>query len=233
MLVNNEIGTIEPIEKIGKLCREKNILFHTDAVQALTKLDVDVNKLNIDLMSFCAHKIHGPKGSGALFVKNGVDIESQITGGNQEFGLRAGTENVAGIVGLAVAVQNTNENNNKNMKVLRDKLKKGLLEIKDAKLNGPAERICHNVNVCFTGISGRELSKHLDKKNIQVSVGSACSSTKLMPSHVLKAIGRSDEEAKASLRLTVSKFTTEQEIDYAIKTIKELVENLKKLEGSS
>ena len=227
MHANNEIGTIQDIEAIGKICKKHNILFHTDAVQSYTKIPIDVKKTNIDLISLSSHKIHGPKGVGALFIKKGTKIGSLMHGGGHEFGLRSGTENIPGIVGFAEATKTAKSG---NMEKLRDKLIQGLLKIPETRLNGhKTKRLCNNVNVTFRYIEGEALILHLDSKGIAASTGSACSTKKLEPSHVLLAIGLKPVEAHGSLRLTLSRYTTEKEINYALKIIPEVVENLRKI----
>jgi len=230
MHANNEIGTIQPIEEIGKLCREKGIYFHTDAVQSFTKAGIDVKKQNIDLASFSGHKVHGPKGIGILYVRKGVKIKKQSIGGHHESDLRAGTENVPGAAGFAKAVENVNDKDIEKMKELRGKLIDSLLEIPDTRLNGSKEkRLCNNVNISFNFIEGESLLMKLDDKGIAVSTGSACSSQSLDPSHVLLAIGLKHEIAHGSIRFTLSKYTTQEEIDYVIKEVKKAVEELREL----
>ena len=231
MHANNEIGVIEPIEEIGKIAKEKGIYFHSDAVQSFTKVPIDVKKLNIDLMSFSAHKIHGPKGIGALFIKNGTKIERLIDGGGHEFKKRAGTENVAGAVGFAKAVEIAKDEDIDYMTKLRDKLIKGLLEIPNTQLNGPEgnKRLCNNVNVVFNFIEGESMLLHLDMKGIAVSTGSACSSQSLEPSHVLTAIGLKKAIAHGSLRFSLSKYNNEKEIDYVLKVVPKIVSDLRKI----
>jgi len=234
MHANNEIGTIEPIEEIGKICKSKGVLFHTDAVQSFTKVPIDVNKMNIDLLSISAHKIYGPKGVGALYIREGVKIKKMIDGGHHEFDMRAGTENIPGIVGFAKAVELTNENQIKYMTNLRNKLIKGLLKIPDTILNGPdrknlSRRLCNNVNISFKFVEGESILLRLDDKGIAVSTGSACSSRSLKPSHVLLAIGLPPQIAHSSIRFTLGRENTIQEINYTIKTTKEVVEELRKL----
>ncbi|MBW3000233.1 cysteine desulfurase NifS [Candidatus Woesearchaeota archaeon] len=226
---NNEIGTINDITAIGQICKEKGILFHSDAVQSFTKTPIDVKKMNIDLLSMSAHKIHGPKGVGALFVRKGVKVKKQLDGGAHEFRLRAGTENVAGIVGFVKAVELiTNEDIEKITK-LRDKLMKEIEEkIPEVILNGPRDkRICNNAGFSFKHIEGESLLMHLDAKGICVSTGSACSSASLKPSHVLMAIGLEPEIAHGSIRFRLSKYNTEEEIDYVIENLIEIVKNLR------
>jgi cysteine desulfurase len=227
MHANNEIGTIEPIEEITKICREKDVLIHTDAVQSFTKVKLDARK--IDMASFSAHKIHGPKGVGAIYIKKGVDVKKQMCGGKQERKMRAGTENIAGIVGFAEAVKLSKERYNKQTAKLRDRLIEGVLNLDDVRLNGPRERLCNNANFSFKYIEGEALGLLLDAKGIASSTGSACSTKDLKPSHVLKAIGLTDEEAHGSIRLTLSRFTTKEEIDYTLDAIEASVKRLRKI----
>ena len=234
MTANNEIGTLQPIREIGALCREKGVLFHTDAVQAVGHIPVDVVKDNIDMLSASAHKFHGPKGTGFLYAKKGVALSNLIEGGAQERGRRAGTENVAGIVAMSAALSESVENMGetaKRLSVLRDKLIKGLSEIPHSALNGDARmRLPSNVSFCFEGIEGESLLLLLDDMGIAASSGSACTSGSLDPSHVLLAIGRVHDVAHGSLRLTIGDDATEEEIDYIIAAVKEVV---KKLRGFS
>ena len=234
MHANNEIGTIQPIAEIGKIAREKGIYFHTDAVQSVGKIPVDVNELNVDMLSLSAHKLYGPKGIGALYIKKGVRLEPILHGGGHERGLRPGTENVPGIVGLGKACEISQENLEEEMQELtrlRDKLIKAVLEEnEEAYLNGhPTQRLPGNVNFRFTGIEGESLILHLDSKGIAASTGSACSSTKLEPSQVLMAIGLKEVEAHGSLRISLGRDNTEEQIDYVIKSIKEVVDILRKM----
>ncbi|MBW3001741.1 cysteine desulfurase NifS [Candidatus Woesearchaeota archaeon] len=230
MHANNEIGTIQDVEKIGKICGEKEIVFHTDAVQSLGKVPIDVKDFPVDLISFSSHKIHGPKGIGVLFVKNKKQLQPLLHGGAQEFSLRPGTENVSGAVGFAKAVDMLSETDVKRMTELRDYLIEKLLEIPEACLNGSREnRLCNNVNVSFSHIEGESILLGLDDKGVAVSTGSACTSKKLEPSHVLLALGIKPEEAHGSVRLSLSKYTTKEEIDYTINSIKEVVESLRKI----
>jgi len=233
MHVNNEIGTIQPIEKIAALCRKHNVFFHTDAVQSFGKLEIDVKKQGIDMLSASAHKINGPKGIGFLYVRNGIKIKPIINGGGHEKGRRSGTENIAGIVGMAKAVELANAiKNQKKISKIRDALLNKILRIKGARLNGSREkRIYNNINVSFDGVEGESLVMLLDKAGIAASTGSACSSNKLEPSPVLKAIGLSDMGAHGSLRITLGHENTEKEIDYAAKKINESVEKLRRLSG--
>ncbi len=234
MHANNEIGTIQPISEIGKIAREKKIYFHTDAVQSVGKIPVNVEELNVDMLSLSAHKVYGPKGIGALYVKKGVRLEPIIHGGGHEKGLRPGTENVSGIVGLGKACELAQKNlidNSKYITNLRDKLIDGVLNsIEQSYLNGDrTKRLPNNVNFRFTGIEGESLVLHLDSKGIAASTGSACSSKKLEASHVLTAIGLEQVDAHGSLRLTLGKENTEDDVNHAIESIKEVVETLRKL----
>jgi cysteine desulfurase len=234
MFANNEIGAIQPIKEIGALCREKGILFHTDAVQAVGHIPIDVKDMNIDLLSLAAHKFYGPKGVGALYIRKGVKIENLIHGGGQEQGRRAGTENIAGIVGLGKALELAVEEmgeENKRLTVLRDKLIQGLSRIPYTKLNGPAgdKRTPANVNVCIEFIEGESMLLLLDSKGISASSGSACTSGSLDPSHVLLAIGVPHELAHGSLRLTLGSSTTEEDVDYVLKVLPEIVQHLREM----
>jgi cysteine desulfurase len=228
MHANNELGTIEPVEEIGNICKKHNVHFHTDAVQALTKIPIDVRKMNLDMLSASAHKIHGPKGVGFLYLRKGVKIHRMMDGGSQEYKMRAGTENVAGAVGFAKAVEIASEKDIEKMRKTRDRLIAGLLQIPNTQLNGAREkRLCNNVNISFHFVEGEALLLSLNDKGIAVSTGSACSSKSLTPSHVLVAIGLRPEIAHGSIRFTLSKYTTEDEIDYTIKTVREVVERLR------
>ena len=231
MYANNEIGTIQPVDKIGAVCREKGVLFHTDAVQAAGHLHIDVRSQNIDMLSLSAHTFHGPKGIGALYARRGIRLTSLIEGGAQEQGRRAGTENIPAIMGMAAALEEACADIDKNAKAvsaLRDRLIKGLGGIPHGVLNGDAvHRLPGNVNFCFEGIEGESLLLILDDKGICASSGSACTSGSLDPSHVLLAIGRPHEIAHGSLRLTISEETTTEEIDYMIQAVREAVEYLR------
>ena len=230
MHANNEIGTIQDIEKIGEICREKGILFHTDAVQSLGKIPLDVKKMHIDIASFSAHKIHGPKGMGVLYVRKKDKIRKLFYGGAQEMNLRPGTENVAGAVGFSKALDLTTEEDIKRMTELQNYLIDELLTIPEACLNGSRKnRLCNNVNVSFSHIEGESILLGLDDKGVAVSTGSACTSQKLEPSHVLIALGVKPEDAHGSIRFSLSKYTTKEEIDYTIKSVKAVVENLRKI----
>ena len=234
MFANNEIGTIQDIEKIGKIAKDFGIIFHTDAVQAVGKLDIDVRRLNIDMLSISAHKIYGPKGVGALFVREGIRLKSIQTGGGHERGLRSGTENVPGIVGLGEACRLAKERMNEDtlhMTKLRDKLIKGVIEnIEESYLNGhPEKRLPNNAHFRFTAVEGESLVLSLDQKGIAASTGSACSSKKLQASHVLLAIGLSPVEAHGSLRLTLGRENTEEEIDYVLDVLPDVVKRLREI----
>jgi cysteine desulfurase len=232
MFANNEVGTIMPIEQIGETCKKHGVLFHTDAVQAVGHVPVDVEKMHIDLLSLSGHKFHGPKGVGALYVRKGVRIPALILGGAQERRKRAGTENVPGIVGMGKAIELATaelEDNAAKMKVLRDRLIFGIpARIPDVKLNGhPTERLPNNVNFSIRFIEGESILLMLDLNGIAASSGSACTSGSLDPSHVLLAMGLSHEVAHGSLRLTLSEFTTPEEIDYVLDTLPPIVEKLR------
>ena len=231
MMVNNEIGTIQPISEIGKLCREKGVLFHTDAVQAVGHLAVDVQALNVDMLSASAHKFHGPKGVGFLYARKGIRLANLIEGGAQERGKRAGTENLPGIASMATALKEAvGEMDEVNEKLIpvRDYLIKGLSQIPHSALNGNHDRrVSNNVNFSFEGIEGESLLILLDQKGISASSGSACTSGSLDPSHVLLAIGRVHEVAHGSLRLSIGKEITYEEADYIIASVKEVVEYLR------
>jgi cysteine desulfurase len=233
MYANNEIGTIQPIQEIGRICRERGVLFHTDAVQAAGHLPIDVQEQNIDLLSLSAHKFHGPKGIGVLYARKGIPLTPLIEGGAQERGKRAGTENVPAIVGMAAALEEACSNMEANaakMTALRNQLIRGLSQIPHSILNGDGEqRLPGNVNFCFEGIEGESLLLLLDDKGICASSGSACTSGSLDPSHVLLAIGRPHEVAHGSLRLTLSEETTEQEIEYTIQAVTKIVAYLRSM----
>ena len=234
MFANNEIGTIEPIEQIGAVCKEKGVVFHTDAVQAFGAVPIDVNKMNIDLLSITGHKLYGPKGTGALYIRKGVILKNLIEGGAQERGKRPGTENIAGIVGLGKAAELANEHMEENaarLTALRDKLIDGILQqIPETRLNGHrTKRLPNNVNICFRYIEGESLLLLLDRAGIAASSGSACTSGSLDPSHVLLAIGLPHEIAHGSLRLTLGACTTEEDVLYTIETLKTIVERLRQM----
>ncbi|MBQ2725220.1 MAG: cysteine desulfurase NifS [Clostridia bacterium] len=233
MFANNEVGTVQPVEEIGRICRERGVLFHTDAVQAAGHLHIDVKKQNIDMLSLSAHKFHGPKGIGVLYAKRGIRLENIIEGGAQERGKRGGTENIPAIMGMARALEEAAahlDENSAKMTALRDRLIAGLAEIPHAVLNGDREhRLPNNVSFCFEGIEGESLLLLLDDKGIAASSGSACTSGSLDPSHVLLAIGRPHEIAHGSLRLTLSHETTEEEIDKTIAAVKDVVAYLRSI----
>lgn len=231
MYANNEIGTIQPIAEIGKICRGKKVLFHTDAVQAIGHLPINVVEQNIDLLSASGHKFHGPKGTGFLYAKKGIKLSNLIEGGAQERGKRAGTENVPGIAAMAVALKEIVEKmpeTAKEVSAKRDRLIAGLSEIEHSALNGDrTKRLPSNVNFCFEGIEGESLLLLLDEKGIASSSGSACTSGSLDPSHVLLAIGRVHDVAHGSLRLSLGEDITEEDIDYMINAVKEVVTYLR------
>jgi len=227
---NNEVGTVQDLEAIGRICRERNVLFHTDACQSHTKVLIDVKKQHVDLMTLNSHKIHGPKGVAGFYVREGIKIVPLLHGGGQESKLRSSTENVPGIVGFAKAVKIMKDRDLKKMTKLRDKLIDGLLEIPNVKLNGPREnRLCNNVNVSFNNIEGEAVGSFLNAKGIFGSTGSACSSKSLEPSHVLLALGLTGLEANSSIRLSLSKYNTEEEINYVLKELKEIVGKLRRI----
>ena len=232
MFANNEVGSIMPIAEIGAVCREKGVLFHTDAVQAVGHVPIDVKAMNIDMLSLSAHKFHGPKGVGALYVRRGIRLPSFVKGGGQEKGRRAGTENTAGIVGLGAAIELScanMEENAKRMTSLRDRLIEGIeREIPEVKLNGHrTERLPNNVNYSIRYIEGESILLMLDMNGIAASSGSACTSGSLDPSHVLLALGLDHETAHGSVRLTLGDETTEEDIDYVIDVLKKTAERLR------
>ena len=231
MFANNEIGTIQPIREIGEICRKKGVLFHTDAVQAVGHVHVDVVKDNIDMLSASSHKFHGPKGVGFLYVKKGIKLTNLIEGGAQERGKRAGTENVPGIAAMATALNEAIDHLDEykeSVSAKRDRLIAGLKEIPHSAINGDeTKRLPGNVNFCFEGIEGESILLLLDDKGIQASSGSACTSGSLDPSHVLLAIGRVHDVAHGSLRLTINEETTDAEVEEIIASVKEVVEYLR------
>jgi len=235
MHANNEIGTIEPIEEMGRICREKDVYFHTDAVQTFGHMPIDVKKLNVDLLSASAHKLYGPKGIGMLYVRKGTKIVPYLYGGEQEMGRRASTENVPGIVGFSKAVELVNGSDNgsteERIRQLRDKLINGILSsIDDSRLNGnPTKRLSNNVNVSIKYIEGESMLLRLDMEGIAVSTGSACSSGSLEPSHVLLSIGLSPEIAHSSLRLTLGRWTTEKEVERVLEVLPKVVRKLREM----
>ena len=247
MHANNEIGTIEPIEEIGKICKEKGVYFHTDAAQSFGKILIDVNKMNIDLLTTSSHKMYGPKGAAALFIREGTKIEPLIHGGGHESGLRSSTVNVAAIVGFAEAAricQREMKIESERLTKLRNKLIKGVLQkIKGSHLNGPPasampkalraghpkKRLPNNINFSFPGIEGESLVMQLDLLGIAASTGSACSSEKLEPSHVLLAIGLKPEQAHGSLRLSLGRWTREKDVDYVLEVLPKVVKRLREI----
>ena len=233
MFANNEIGTVQPIAEIGALCQEHGVLFHTDAVQAVGHLAIDVKAQHIDMLSLSAHKFHGPKGAGVLYARKGIPLTSLIEGGAQERHKRAGTENIPAIMGMAAAMEEacaSLEENAARVSALRDRLIQGLSDIPHSTLNGDAtHRLPGNVNMCFEGIEGESLLLFLNDKGICASSGSACTSGSLDPSHVLLAIGRPHEMAHGSLRLSLSEETTEQDIDTTISAVKDVVSRLRSM----
>ena len=233
MYANNEIGSILPIAEIGAVCREKGVIFHTDAVQAAGHLHIDVKAQSIDMLSLSGHKFHGPKGSGVLYARKGIPLVNIIEGGAQERGKRAGTENLPAIVGMAAALQEACDHIDENaakVSDLRDKLISGLSKIPHSALNGdPVHRLPGNVNFCFEGIEGESLLLLLDAKGICASSGSACTSGSLDPSHVLLAIGRPHEVAHGSLRLSLCEWNTEEEVDIILREVPRIVEYLRNM----
>lgn len=231
MYANNEIGTIQPIKEIGAVCRERGVIFHTDAVQAAGHLHINVREQNIDMLSLSGHKFHGPKGVGALYSRKGILLTNVIEGGAQERGKRGGTENIPAIMGMAAALKAACEkidDNSSRLVEMRDRLIEGLSEIPHSILNGDSKRrLPGNVNFCFEGIEGESLLLLLDDKGVYASSGSACTSGSLDPSHVLLAIGRPHEVAHGSLRLSLSEENTPEEVEYIINAVKEVVEYLR------
>jgi len=233
MHASNEIGTIQPIKEIGKICRQKGVYFHTDASQTFGKIKIDVKKNNIDLLTASSHKIYGPKGAGLLFVRKGIILEPILHGGGQENGMRGSTVNVPAIVGFARSAeicQKEMQKEDKRLTVLRGKLIKGLLKIKGSNLNGhPTKRLSNNVNIWFEFVEGESLVMLLDLEGIACSTGSACSSFKLEPSHVLVATGLRPEQAHGSLRVSLGRFTTEKEINKLIQVLPKIVEKIRQI----
>lgn len=233
MYANNEIGTIQPIEQLGAICKQHRVLFHTDAVQAVGNVPINVEAQHIDLLSLTAHKLHGPKGTGALYVRRGVKLQNLVEGGAQERGRRAGTENTAGIVGLGAAMAqacSSIEQRAARLSKLRDRLIEGAGKIDRSHLNGdPVKRLPGNFNMCFEGIEGESLLLMLDLKGVCGSSGSACTSGSLDPSHVLLAIGLPHEIAHGSLRLTLSDQNTEEDVDYILEILPPIVERLRQM----
>ena len=228
---NNEIGTIQDLESIGGICKKKGTLFHTDACQSFTKTILDVRKQNLDLVTLNAHKIHGPKGVGALYIKDGIKIVPLFHGGGHERKLRSGTENVSGIVGFAKSVEVAKKKDVEKITKLRDKLINGILKnIQNTRLNGPIEnRLCNNVNISFNNVEGESIGGYLETFGICTSTGSACASHSLETSHVLKALGLLPVQANSSIRMSLSKYTTEEEIDYVLKVLPKIIEKLRRM----
>ena len=240
---NNEIGTIQNIDEIGKICKEKKVLLHVDACQSYTKVPINVKKQNIDLLTINSHKIHGPKGVGALYIKEGIEITYLFHGGGHERGCRSGTENIPGIVGFAKAVDISNPKDIKKMQQARDYLIKRILtEIPNTTLNGPGptsnkgssllgikDRLANNINISFNNIEGESIGGYLENKGIYVSTGSACMSNSLKTSHVLNAIGLPPLQSNSSIRMSLSKYTTEKDIDYIMKKLPDIVKKLRRL----
>jgi cysteine desulfurase len=228
---NNEIGTIQDLKALGEVCKKHNIYFHTDACQSYTKTEIDVKKQNLSLLTLNAHKIHGPKGVGALYIRRGTNIKAWQHGGGHERNLRSGTENIPGIVGFAEAFKQADSSKHiKYMTMLRDMIIEGIEKnIPESKLDGPRgdKRLCNNINFIFSRIEGEAIGGYLDLKGISSSTGSACSSHSLEPSHVLQAIGLSKAEANGSLRLSISRFTTEEEVKYLLETLPPIIKKLR------
>lgn len=234
MFANNEIGTIQPVKEIGEICRERKVLFHTDAVQAIGNIPVDVKEMNIDLLSLAGHKVYGPKGIGALYIRKGVRIDNLIHGGGQERARRAGTENTASIVGLGKAIELATESleeHNKKITKLRDRLIDGLLKVPHTILNGPRgeKRLPGNANITFEFIEGESILLSLDFEGVCASSGSACTSGSLDPSHVLLAIGLPHELAHGSLRLTLGDGSTDEDVDYVLEVVPPIIERLRNM----
>jgi len=234
MHANNEIGTIEPIEEIGKICREKGVYFHTDAAQTFGKLPIDVGKMNIDLLTTSSHKMYGPKGAACLYVREGVKIEPLLHGGGHESGMRSSTENIPAIVGFGKAVELClleMDKEGRRQRGLRDRLIKDILSgIPNSRLNGhPEKRLPNNVNISFSYVEGESIIMRLDELGIAVSTGSACSSPKLEPSHVIMAIGAKSQDVHGSLRISLGRFTTENEIEETLKALPMVIGELRKI----
>ena len=233
MYANNEIGSVLPIAEIGAVCKAKGVLFHTDAVQAAGHIHIDVKAQNIDMLSLSGHKFHGPKGVGALYARRGIPLVNVIEGGAQERGKRGGTENIAGICGMAAALKDACDHIDENMPrvaAMRDKLIAGLSQIPHCALNGdPVNRLPGNVSFCFEGIEGESLLLLLDYKGVSASSGSACTSGSLDPSHVLLAIGRVHDVAHGSLRLSLCEYNTDEEVDHILKVVPEVVSYLRNM----
>ncbi len=227
---NNEIGVIQDLKEIGKICRKKKVLLHTDACQSFTKVMIHVKKQNLDLITLNAHKIHGPKGVGALYIRDGIKIVPLMHGGGHERKIRSGTENVSGIVGFAKAVEIAKKKDAERMIVLRNRIIEGILKIPNTRLNGSREkRLCNNINISFNNIEGEAIGGYLENLGIFTSTGSACASHSLETSHVLKSIGLTPIQANSSLRISISKYTTEEEIIYLLEKLSQVVEKLRRI----
>ncbi|MBU2052889.1 MAG: cysteine desulfurase [Nanoarchaeota archaeon] len=228
---NNEIGTIQDLEMIGKVCREKNVLFHTDACQSYTKTFLDVKTQNLDLVTLNSHKIHGPKGVGTLYIRDGINLTPLFHGGGHERKIRSGTENVSGIVGFAKAVEIADKRDVEKMAGMRDRLIEGILKIENTKLNGAQgdKRLCNNINVSFNNIEGEAVGGYLEQKGFCTSTGSACASHSLETSHVLKSIGLTPVQGNSSIRVSISKFTTNEEVDYFLEVLPSIVNKLRRI----
>ncbi len=229
---NNEVGTIQNMEEIGQVTRRKNVLLHTDACQSFTKTPIDVEKQKIDLLTINSHKINGPKGVGAIYIKEGTKITPLNHGGGHEKNIRSGTPNIHGIVGFAKATEQANKPEHvEKMRKMRDKIIEETLKIPNSKLNGPTgeKRLPNNINIYFKGVEGEALSGYLERKGVYTSTGSACSSKKLEPSHVLTAMGMDPERANSSIRITLSRLTTEKEVEHMLEILPKVLENLRKI----
>jgi cysteine desulfurase len=228
---NQEIGTLQDVAAIGEVCRESGVLFHCDAVQSFAKERIDVQSMKVDLLSMSSHLIHGPKGVGALYVRDGVKLQPVLEGDDRERGLRPGTPNVAGVVGFAKAAELMTQEHVLGMRRLRDELIESLLAISDSRLNGPRgeRRLCNNVNVSFRYVEGEAVLMHLDLRGVVVNTGSACYSQKLEPSHVIRALGGTLEESHGSIRLSLSKWTTKEQVAYAEEAVRQVVGHLREL----
>ncbi|MDD2274874.1 MAG: cysteine desulfurase family protein, partial [Candidatus Pacebacteria bacterium] len=234
MHVNNEVGSIEPIQKIGKICREKNVYFHTDASQSFGKIPIDVKKMNIDLLTASSQKVYGPKGAALLFVREGVKIEPLLHGGGQESGMRSSTINIPAIVGFSKATEiclKEMEKEGERLTILRDKIINTILkEVPNSYLNGhPKKRISNNINMRFSFIEGESILFLLDSNGIAISTASACSSPKLEPSHVLLSMGLKHEEAHGSIRISLGRMTKDKDVDYLLKVLPEIINKLRKI----
>lgn len=228
---NHEIGTIQNIKEIGKICHDNNVVFHTDAAQSFLKVPIDVEKMNIDMLSITAHKIHGPKGIGGLYIRKGIEVDKLIEGPFTEYGIRPGSENVPAIIGFAKAVEIWNPKDVEKMTHLRDFLIKELLQIEHSQLNGAEEdqRLCNNVNISFKFIEGEAALLHLDFRGIIVTTGSACFSRTLEPSYIILALGKKHEDAHGSIRFSLSKYNTKEEMEYVVENVRNVIERLREI----